>query len=429
MALLTQPLSIGLVGLAVAIGLNRRGLSCKVYERAPQLRSQSQGILCLQPNGQAALEEIHPDILGLVKEIGCIRKQLVITTIDSDGKISEEVHETEKSCVSKYGRPKIGVTWHNMQQVLASLLPPGLVVTNRSLKSFVEENNSVLLYFENDVVVPAQVVLACDGLFSVARRQMAPKDSPIFFGQLNWGSIVATDQLPPDVHPPNAVHFFQHTGNPRWMSMLNDGGSGQTFWQFRLADAEAALGLSGNNGRGGLGLPGVKQGLLPVSKVCTDVHGAIEAIPECQIFERSIVGRYPLATWRSEGGRVALVGDSAHGMHPNVGQGANSAFESAIAVVNALEAAHRGGSRDWRTALKAFEAARKPRADLVQSFANMSGVAQASGVELVSKASLAQMMHWICSSSDPATDAPPADIVKLLENFEPCDYAGVSPLW
>jgi 2-polyprenyl-6-methoxyphenol hydroxylase-like FAD-dependent oxidoreductase len=38
-----------------------------------------------------------------------------------------------------------------------------------------------------------------------------------------------------------------------------------------------------------------------------------------------------LPTWIR--GRVALVGDSAHGMHPNILQGADSAFESDAAIV------------------------------------------------------------------------------------------------
>ena len=46
----------GLVGLSLAIGLTRGGISCRVYERAPRLRSVSQGILAIKPIGMQALE-------------------------------------------------------------------------------------------------------------------------------------------------------------------------------------------------------------------------------------------------------------------------------------------------------------------------------------------------------------------------------------
>jgi salicylate hydroxylase len=148
----------GLVGLAVAIGLSRQGISCKVYERAPQLRSVSQGILCVQPNGMGALERIHPEIPNLVTKNGCVRKLLVHTSIDANGTVKEETKETDKEDMRKHGRHRVGITWHNMQQLLASLLPTDMVITGRSLSSFVEEPDSVLLYFENGSTVRAKTV-------------------------------------------------------------------------------------------------------------------------------------------------------------------------------------------------------------------------------------------------------------------------------
>ena len=212
-------------------------------------------------------------------------------------------------------------------------------------------------------------------------------------------------------------------------------GSGYTFWQFRVADPEKALALSGNHGRGGLGLPGTKKALLPVAAPCPDVVSVIQHIPEAQIFERSIVGRYQLPTpWISKGGRVALVGDSAHGMHPNIGRGANTGFESAAAIVQAMTTTlqqTRGGDEqdmvDWKVAFASYERARRPRAELVQRFANMMGVCQAVGLMPISWEQIEAMLHWI-RKYDPTVD-PPSDVVEAVEKFEPCDYPGVSLLW
>jgi 2-polyprenyl-6-methoxyphenol hydroxylase-like FAD-dependent oxidoreductase len=90
-----------------------------------------------------------------------------------------------------------------MQQILASLLAPDIVVPNRSLVSFEESDDDILLYFEDVHSDPshrpfvprvrATVAIAADGVFSVARRQVvqddAQDDAPIFFGQLNWATV------------------------------------------------------------------------------------------------------------------------------------------------------------------------------------------------------------------------------------------------
>ena len=73
-----------------------------------------------------------------------------------------------------------------------------------------------------------------------------------------------------------------------------------------------------------------------------------------EISERVVCDRMPGPVWGR--GRVSLLGDASHAMHPMIGQGANMAIEDAHALAAALR--DKGLSP---AALRAYEAARTPR--------------------------------------------------------------------
>lgn len=68
-------------------------------------------------------------------------------------------------------------------------------------------------------------------------------------------------------------------------------------------------------------------------------------------------------------GSIALLGDAAHAMTPNFGQGAAMAIEDAIVLARELVA-----HRDARTALVAYEGRRRPRVEDIQRGARRLGV-------------------------------------------------------
>jgi 2-polyprenyl-6-methoxyphenol hydroxylase-like FAD-dependent oxidoreductase len=86
------------------------------------------------------------------------------------------------------------------------------------------------------------------------------------------------------------------------------------------------------------------------------IKGTVSAvvIPSLTAVNR-ILRLEPLPTWTR--GTVALLGDAAHAMEPNLGQGAAQAIEDAEALLVAL---HAGG--DLSGALSAYAAARRRRA-------------------------------------------------------------------
>jgi len=421
----------GPAGLATAIGLLRRlddNVKIRIYERATELRSSSQGMLSLFPNGMTSLGKIHTDLPRLVTNAGCPFETKILVTIDKDGGITERIDQPSK--------PEPGtilIRWHALQMVLAGLVPDGILTTGHSLGTFKETSDYVLLRFDNGKTVRAGIVIGADGTFSSVRRRMFPTDRPVYFGQMNWNAIIQTSSLPLDSRPPaKGIKIVNYDGEPaRWSAYINDCGGGHTFFQLRVADVEKARALSGSNGRGGLGLAGTKAALLPVVKRSADVTNILHAVPEETMFERVIVGRLPALTWCSPGGRVALLGDAAHGMHPSMGQGCNSALGSAVALTESLAAQFhtRGDDRDSNWAVKGlaeYESIRLPRMDWLHRIANMLGCGQASGEEWLDRETMRSWFTWPqhADSSIP----PPTEGRDTVKAFNPLSCPGVSIL-
>jgi 2-polyprenyl-6-methoxyphenol hydroxylase-like FAD-dependent oxidoreductase len=67
-------------------------------------------------------------------------------------------------------------------------------------------------------------------------------------------------------------------------------------------------------------------------------------------------------------GRVALIGDAAHAMQPNLGQAANTAFVNALALAAALDR-----DKDVDRALQSWETEQRPLTEHVQRFSDAYG--------------------------------------------------------
>ena len=106
------------------------------------------------------------------------------------------------------------------------------------------------------------------------------------------------------------------------------------------------------------------------------------------------------------------------------GQGGNSAFESAAAVVDAF----KDCPGDFIAALGLYEKRRKPRADLVQRYANLMGCFQATGKEVLSRDSRTAVDSWV-KLSLPVDDLKLSDEeYRALLEFDPCLENGVTKL-
>jgi 2-polyprenyl-6-methoxyphenol hydroxylase-like FAD-dependent oxidoreductase len=116
------------------------------------------------------------------------------------------------------------------------------------------------------------------------------------------------------------------------------------------------------------------------------VANVLAATPAGAVLHHDICWLPPLP--RFTAGRVALLGDAAHAMTPDLGQGACQAIEDAVVLAACLSQA-----KDLTVALTSYDAQRRPRAQAVARAARRVGrvgrVAQLHGRAAVGLRTLA----------------------------------------
>jgi 2-polyprenyl-6-methoxyphenol hydroxylase-like FAD-dependent oxidoreductase len=132
---------------------------------------------------------------------------------------------------------------------------------------------------------------------------------------------------------------------------------GRAYW---FAQRYVPAGMSDKPG-------GRKQELL---EIFTDWHdpipAVIEATAEVDILRNDIYESKLLSHWSR--GRVTLLGDAAHTMTPNLGQGACQAIEDAVVLGECLKA-----EKDVVAALKLYERRRVRRVHNIARLARLLG--------------------------------------------------------
>ncbi|MDG4757802.1 FAD-dependent monooxygenase [Micromonospora sp. WMMD710] len=186
----------------------------------------------------------------------------------------------------------------------------------------------------------ADLVVGADGLRSRLRAQLWPHlPAPAYAGSTAWRAAIAfPDPIPTAITWGPASEFG--------MVPLGDG---QVYWYAALTAPPG--------GRAPDELAAVRQHF-------GDWHEPIPALlaatPPEVVLRNDI---YHLATALPSyvRGRVALLGDAAHAMTPNLGQGAGQAIEDAVV----LGAACAGGARGLPAALAAYDEQRRPRSQAI----------------------------------------------------------------
>ena len=210
------------------------------------------------------------------------------------------------------------------------------------------------------------LLVGADGIWSRIRKALVGETKANYSGYTCYTGI--SDFTPPDIE---IVGYRVFLGNGQYFVSSDVGGGKMQWYGFHK---EAPNGTDPEGKR--------KERLLQIFGHWTDdVVDLIKATPEDDVLRRDIYDRPPIFKWHE--GRVVLLGDSAHAMQPNLGQGGCMAIEDALTLAEELTRAHAraGGApaaMDVGATLAAYQDARMMRAAAIHGMAGMAAMMAAT---------------------------------------------------
>ena len=336
----------GIGGLAAAGALQLAGWSVRVLERADQLEPVGAGI-SLWPNAVHALRAIGVQLPVPATDPGA-------GGIRTSG--GHWLSRTQPSTFpARYGAPLVAMHRAHLQQALLDGLSPDTVLTGARVSAVRPRPGHVMVEHSHGADRADLVVLA-DGLASGTRPLVAGlRPRPRYAGYTAWRGVV-----PPDVGFVGLHGATESWGRGQRFGIVPLAGGG-TYW-FATADAP-----EGRRARGGEHAEVVRRFTgwhAPIDQLlaATDPDG---------VLRHDVYDLRPHPT-RYVRGRLVLLGDAAHAMTPNLGQGACMALEDA-ATLGSLLSARDGAGADLDDALTRYDAARRPRARSVSDRSRQLG--------------------------------------------------------
>ena len=334
----------GIGGLATAIALRRVGIDAQVYERSVDLAPVGAG-LSLWKNALVAL-----DRLGLRDEV----RALSVPGMDAGLRTWQGgvlVGSAATELAQRFGEYAIVVHRAALQRVLRDRLEslgPGSVHLGKTCVSIDESAGGVTARFADGSEAHGPALIGADGLRSVVRAHLHGDTPPRYSGYTAWRGVARFD------------HGRLRAGES-W-------GAGQRFGQVPMHGGEVYWFATANVPAGEHSGDGEQAELLRRFAAWHDpIEPLIRATDPAAILRNDIYDRPPLRAWGR--GRVTLLGDAAHPMTPNLGQGGCQALEDAVVLARSLKDA---ASID--AGLRAYEAARLPRTSFITLASRRVGV-------------------------------------------------------
>lgn len=325
----------GIGGLSVAAGLHASGWTVTVLEQAPEFAEVGAGI-SLWPNAFRALEVLgieRPE--GLGPDLG-----------DLSGSLRDWRGRTIVRVAADPGSPRpVLVHRAALLDALLAAVPEELRRTGVRVREVRQAGGRAAVVHDGEELV-ADLVIGADGVNSVVRQSLWPDAGPVYAGQTVWRAVAPIPQV------------LRDAGAAAWAETWGPGGVvGMAPMQDDRFYLYATATVPAGQAHGDVGAEAAEF-RARFRDWCTPIPEVFEAIESERLIRSDLYHLPPLSTYVD--GRIALLGDAAHAMMPNLGQGGCQALEDAATLVRLLET--EPGIED---ALTYYDTLRRPRASKI----------------------------------------------------------------
>lgn len=292
------------------IALQQAGFSVEIFEQAVEVKRVGAGIT-VAPNGMAALEKLG--LAEQVKAMGNVSSK-GIAIVDEAGK------PITKLADEKLAFPIYAIHRADLQAILLGSLEVGTLKLGRKCSNLTQDDSGIVLKMEDGSEISGDYAIVADGIHSVARDSIFGKQPLRYAGYTCWRGIAKT--WPKDADQKLFTETWGTKGRIGIVPLANQ----ETYWFAVAAASENSI---------------VHQTyeLSHLVRRFESYHKPIQEVLEAtnpdKIISGDIFDLEPMKNFAK--GRVVLIGDAAHAMTPNLGQGGSQAMEDAIILRNWLK--------------------------------------------------------------------------------------------
>ena len=336
----------GIGGLAAATGLRQAGIEVEVFDKATELREAGAGLL-LGANGIKALD--HLGVGGAVRKAGA-------QTLNAELRSRTGVRLASLSAPevrARVGADSYAIHRTYLQTVLLDAAGRENVTLRAECEGFTQRAGGVRLHLSGGREKRGDFLIGADGAYSTIREGLFGPSKLRYAGYTAWRGVTEPGS---GAVAPAGTNFESWGCGTRFG--YADLGRGRAYW---FATRNAPEGSVNDK-------PGVSQeALLRIFRGWHEpVEEVIRATGERAILRSDVYDRPPSSRWGV--GRVTLLGDAAHPMTPNLGQGACQAIEDAATLARCFQ-----NSRDPEKALRLYESRRAKRTAYIVRLSRLMG--------------------------------------------------------